>query len=251
MATRFGQDVGATSLSWRSISLWVLGYPRTHSRDAERALEIARESQHSATLVYVLNFSIFPHLSCGNFTAANALIDEFVPLKDQIKSGFWGGWGTVQRGCVSTLTGKVTEAVQNIASGIGEMRSTGTTLWMPLFLSSSGAGKRAKLVSLMRPGANIHEAMTAVKTAKESWCEAEINRIAGEIALLGTKPDLAKAEAYFASALEIARRQQAKSWELRAAMSMARLLCAQGSRETAHDILAPVYDWFTQGFDTA
>ena len=249
LATRFGQDVGATSLSWRSISLWVLGYPEDALRDVVRALEIARQSQHSATLVYVLNFSIFPHLSCGNFMAVNALIDEFVPLKDQIESGFWGGWGTVQRGCVSALTGKVSEAVQDIASGIGEMRATGTTLWMPLFLSSLGLAN-AQIGQFDQAWANIHEAMTAVKTVKESWCEAEINRIAGEIALLGTKPDLLKAEAYFANALEIARSQQAKSWELRAAMSAARFLLAQGSRETARDILAPVFDWFTQGFDT-
>jgi predicted ATPase len=98
--------------------------------------------------------------------------------------------------------------------------------------------------------ANIHEAMTEVKTVKESWCEAEINRVAGEIALMGTKLDVVKAEAYFANALEIARKQQAKSWELRAAMSAARLLLARGDREPARDILAPVFGWFTQGFDT-
>jgi predicted ATPase len=249
LATRFGQDVGATSLSWRSISSWLLGYPEDALRDAARALEIARQSQHSATLVYVLNFSIFPHLSCGNFAAANALIDEFVPLKDQIGSAFWGGWGTVQRGCVLDLTGKAAEAVQNIASGIDEMRATGTTLWLPLFLSSLALAN-AEIGQFDQAWANIHEAMTAVETTKESWCEAEINRVAGEIALLEAKPDVVKAEAYFANALEIARKQQAKSWELRAAMSAARLLLAQGGREPARDILAPVYGWFTQGFDT-
>jgi class 3 adenylate cyclase/predicted ATPase len=249
LANRFGQDAGATSFSWRSISLWVLGYPEDALGDVVRALEVARQSGHSVTLVYVLNFSVFPHLSCGNFAAANALIDEFVPLKDQIESGFWGGWGTVQRGCVSALTGKATEAVQNIASGIGEMRATGTTLWMPLFLSSLALAN-AEIRRFDQAWANVHEAMTAVETTKESWCEAEINRVAGEIALLGAKPDVVKAEAYFATALEIARKQQAKSWELRAAMSAARLLLARGDREAARDILAPVYGWFTQGFDT-
>ena len=92
--------------------------------------------------------------------------------------------------------------------------------------------------------------MTAVETTKENWYEAEINRVAGEIALLGTEPDAVKAEAYFASALEIARKQKAKSWELRAAMSMARLLRSQGRPQHAHEILAPVYGWFTEGFDT-
>ena len=96
----------------------------------------------------------------------------------------------------------------------------------------------------------IGEAMTAVETTKEKWCEAEVNRIAGEIALLSPQPDVAKAEAYFERALAVAREQQAKSWELRAAMSMARLWRDQGKRQQARDLLAPVYGWFTEGFDT-
>ena len=92
--------------------------------------------------------------------------------------------------------------------------------------------------------------MTAVETTKERWCEAEVNRIAGEIALKSPEPDVAKAEAYFERALAIAREQQAKSWELRAAMSIARLWRDQGKRDAARDLLAPVYGWFTEGFDT-
>ena len=92
--------------------------------------------------------------------------------------------------------------------------------------------------------------MTAVEATKERWCEAEVNRIAGEIALLSVEPDAAKAEAYFERALALARQQQAKSWELRAAMSIARLWRDQGKRDEAHELLAPVYGWFTEGFDT-
>jgi predicted ATPase len=92
--------------------------------------------------------------------------------------------------------------------------------------------------------------MTAVETTKESWCEAEIKRIAGEIALKSPEPDAAKAETYFERALTVARQQQAKSWELRAAMSMARLWRDQGKRDEARELLAPVYGWFTEGFDT-
>ena len=88
------------------------------------------------------------------------------------------------------------------------------------------------------------------KRTKERWCEAEVNRIAGEIALKSPKPDAAKAEAYFDRALAVARQQQAKSWELRAAMSMARLWRDQGKRDEARELLAPVYGWFTEGFDT-
>ena len=92
--------------------------------------------------------------------------------------------------------------------------------------------------------------MAAVETAKERWCEAEVNRIAGEIALLSPEPDAARAEEYFERALAIARAQQAKSWELRAAMSMARLWRDQGRRDEARDLIAPLYGWFTEGFDT-
>jgi predicted ATPase len=96
----------------------------------------------------------------------------------------------------------------------------------------------------------IGEAMTAVETTKERWYEAEINRIRGEIALKLPQLGPSQAEAYFERALSVARAQQAKSWELRAAMSMARLWRDQGKRNEARALLAPVYGWFTEGFDT-
>jgi predicted ATPase len=236
-------------LSWRAISSWLLGYPDDALADAARALEVARLTRHSGTLIYILNFSVFPHLSCGDFVTANPLIDEFMALKDQIGSVFWGGWGTVQRGRVLALTGKPMEAVESLASGVAEMRSTGTTLWTPLFWSYLALAQ-ARIGQFGQAWANIQDARRAVETAKEKWSEAEIVRVAGEIALHGAEPNATKAEAYFASALEIARKQKAKSWELRAAMSMARLLRSQGRPQRAQALLAPVYGWFTQGFDT-
>jgi predicted ATPase len=89
-----------------------------------------------------------------------------------------------------------------------------------------------------------------VQTTSESWYEAEVNRIAGEIALLSPQPDAAKAEEHFERALTVARQQQAKSWELRAAMSLARLWRDQGKVQQARELLAPVYGWFKEGFDT-
>jgi predicted ATPase len=96
----------------------------------------------------------------------------------------------------------------------------------------------------------IGEAMAAVETTKERWYEAELNRLAGEIALQSPKPDTIKAEDHFERALAIARQQQAKSWELRAAMSLARLWRSQGKVREARELLGPVYGWFTEGFDT-
>jgi predicted ATPase len=96
----------------------------------------------------------------------------------------------------------------------------------------------------------IGEAMTAVETTKEKWCEAEVHRVAGEIALKSPEPDAAKAEAYFERAVAVARKQKARSRELRAATSMARLWREQGKRQQARELLAPIYGWFSEGFDT-
>ena len=249
LATRFGQDVGAATLCWRSLALWLLGYPQAALADTEQALKVAREIGHSATLMYVLNFSIWTHVHCGNYAAASALVDEFSVLKDQTSSLFWAAWGMMQRGCVMALTGKASDAAQTIASGVTAMRSTRTTMWMPLWLSYL-ARANAEIGQFDDARRCIGEAMAAMETAKERWYEAEVNRIAGEIALLLPEPDVAKAQACFERALEIARKQQAKSWELRAAMSMARLWRDQGRRAQARDLLAPVHGSFTQGFDT-
>jgi tetratricopeptide (TPR) repeat protein len=96
----------------------------------------------------------------------------------------------------------------------------------------------------------IDDAIDRVERSNEKWCEAEVHRIAGEIALKSPAPDTEKAQKYFERALAVARQQQAKSWELRAATSMARLWRDQGKRDEARDLLAPVYSWFTEGFDT-
>jgi class 3 adenylate cyclase/predicted ATPase len=249
LATRFGQDVGAATLCWKSLAFWLLGYPQAALADTEHALVVAREIGHSATMMYVLNFSAWTHIHCGNYATTNALVDEFSALKDQTGSVFWGAWGMMQRGCLLALTGKASDAVQTITCGVTAMQSTGTTMWMPFWLSYL-ARANAEIGQPDDARRCIGEAMAAVETAKERWCEAEVNRIAGEIALLSPEPDVAKAETYFERALAVARKQQAKSWELRAAMSMAGLWRDQGKRDEARDLLAHVYGWFTEGFDT-
>jgi len=120
---------------------------------------------------------------------------------------------------------------------------------MPLYLASlaNAYGEAGEFASAMRC---VHEATTTVEATGESWCEAEINRIAGEIALASPESDAATAQAYFESALAVARQQQAKSWELRAAMSLARLWHDRGKPQQARELVAPVYGWFTEGFDT-
>ncbi len=249
LATRFGQDVGAASLSWRSLASWLLGYPEAALADAARALKVAHEAGHSATSMYVLVWSVWTHIHCGNYSAASALSDEYVHLKDQLGAFYWERWATMQRGCVLALTGKASDAVQTITSGMAAMRSSGTTMWMPVWLSYL-ARAQAELGQFDVAGRCIGEAMTAVETAKERWYEAEVSRIAGEIALLSPEPDVAKAETCFDRALAVAQKQQAKSWELRAATSMARLWRDLGRRQQARKLLAPIHGWFDQGLDT-
>jgi predicted ATPase len=132
---------------------------------------------------------------------------------------------------------------------INATRSIGSSVLEP-FLLLSLAAAYAGLGNLKEAWRCIDEAMSMIATTKERWFETEVKRMAGEIALLKPTPDIPKAEAYFNSALDVARQQQAKSWELRAAMSMARLWRDQGKREEARELLAPVYGWFTKGFDT-
>jgi predicted ATPase len=97
---------------------------------------------------------------------------------------------------------------------------------------------------------SIEEALTMAQATGERWIEAEVHRTAGEVALVGSTRDAAKAEAFFERALVAARQQQAKSWELRASMSLAGLWRAQGKVQQARELLAPVYGWFTEGFET-
>ena len=120
---------------------------------------------------------------------------------------------------------------------------------MPWFLSNL-ARAYGDLGELDDAWHHIEEATATMQTSNQRWCEAETSRIAGEISLLSPKRDAAKAEGYFGRALEVARQQQAKSWELRAAISLARLWRSQGKVREARELLAPVYGWFTEGFDT-
>jgi predicted ATPase len=175
--------------------------------------------------------------------------DELIALADEKSAPQWRGYGMEQQGCMLALSGKASHAVDRITAGITAVRSTSGTVWAPLCLSLL-AKAHADLGQLDDACRSIAEAMTTIEATKERWCEAEINRIAGEVALKSPQPDDVKAETYFERALAVARAQQAKSWELRASMSIARLWRDQGKRDEARELLAPVYGWFTEGFDT-
>jgi predicted ATPase len=249
LATRFGQDIGVAILTMRSLALWVLGYPEAALEDADNASKDAREIGLSATLMYALGNGSMTHIYCGDYPAAAAQLDEVAALADEKGAPMWKAVGMMNQGVVCAATGRALEAIQKFTAGITAARPTGSTVLMPWFLCNL-ARLYAELDQFDDAGRCIREAMTAEETTRNRFCEAEVHRAAGEIALRSPEPDAAKAQAYFARALAIARCQQAKSWELRAALSMARLWRDLGKRQQALDLLAPVYGWFTEGFDT-
>jgi predicted ATPase len=249
VAARFNVDTSVAALSYRSYALWLLGYPDAALRDAGDALRNAREIGQAATLMFVLDHAPIPYTLCGNYAVAAAQTHELVNLAEEKGAPVWKAGAMLNEGSALALTGRASEATEMLIRGITGYRKTRTTLFLPLHLPRL-ARAQAELGQFEEAWRCIGEAMTAVETAKEKWCEAEVHRVAGEIALTSPERDEAKAEACFERALTVARQQQAKSWELRAAMSMARLWRGQGKRNQARELLAPVYSWFTEGFET-
>jgi class 3 adenylate cyclase/predicted ATPase len=248
LATRFGTDAEAQALLYRSYVLFHLGYPEAALADAERALSRAREIG-AASVMQALVFASRTYLYVGDYAGARTALNELSALADEKGAAQWRKEEPLRRGMLLALNGESTDAIQMLTSGIAAWRSAGATVAMPLYLSRL-AGAHADLGKIDDASRCISEALAMIDETKETLWEAEANRMAGEIALKPPEVDTAKARAYFERALAVARQQQAKSWELRAAMSMARLWRDQGKRDEARELLAPVYGWFTEGFDT-
>jgi predicted ATPase len=248
LASRFGHDNRVAVLSYRSCVAWVLGYPGAALIDADRALSDARAIANASTSMFALSITSLSHIFCGNYARAKALLDELIALAGE-KNAFYNAYRMLIQGWLLALGGEASDAVHMITSGITAWRSTGSQLWMPMWSAYLGRAY-AELGALEDASLCINEALNAIETTGQRWCEAEVNRMAGEIGLSSPESDAAKAELHFNRALAIAREQQAKSWELRAAMSMARLWRDRGKHQQARELLASVYGWFTEGFDT-
>jgi predicted ATPase len=249
LAMRFGQDVLASILPFRALALWAHGFPDAALADADRVVKHARELDHAASLALSLATVSLTHMYSGNYAAASVQSDELVALAEE--KGLIGvkGFGMANRGWLLAVTSKASDAIQTIISGINGWRSTGGTLLVPIYLSGL-ARAYADIGQSDDAWRSIVEAMALIETTKQNFLEADTCRTAGEIARMSPEPDTAKAQGFFERALTVARQQQAKSWELRAAMSLARLWRDQGKMSDARELLAPVYGWFTEGFDT-
>jgi class 3 adenylate cyclase/predicted ATPase len=249
LAARFGQDVRVSALFYRPLALWPLGWPAAALEDAGEAIKEARETGQAANLLAALALTSLTHILCGNFATAGAHLDELTAFAEEKRALFWKTGGIVIKGCLLAMIGQSSESVPMMKSALTAWQPTGTTVRLPMYLSYL-AKAQADIGHFDDAKRNIADAMAAINASKEMWYEAELHRLAGEIELRSPERDAMRAQAYFDQALAIARRQQARSWELRAAMSLARLWRDQGKAPQARELLAPIYGWFTEGFDT-
>jgi predicted ATPase len=249
LATPSGHDIRMAALCFRSWAQWLLGYPEAALADADLSLKDARELGQAATLMFSLFATNVTQIFCGRYGVAAALADELVALAEGKGALLWKAWGIIQRGRLAAHNGEAAEAIRIIPSGLSVSGATGARYLVPLFLSDL-AWAYADLGRSEDACRFIGEALATLNQTKERWFEAEASRVAGEIELKSPNASAPNAKAYFERALAVARQQQAKSWELRAAMSMARLWRDQGKPQQARELLAPVHGRFTEGFDT-
>ena len=211
-------------------------------------MKCARDLGQAGTLLYALLGAAFFEVVCGRFDVAEAPVEEMSALSEKLGLPLWKGIGGLLRGCIFVATDRGDQATQLIGSGLSVMAATRHDVI--LTVRPHVAGPRARG---MRPSCEarnaLSEALDAVSKTNERWDEAEIHRAAGEIAGSLPHADPKMTELHFRQSLAIARRQDAKSLELRAATSSARLWRAQGRRDEARELLTPIFGWFTEGFN--
>ena len=249
---RHGEDLGVGCLSHATFILWVLGYPDQAQQRINDTLALAHELSHPFSLARASGFAATLHQLRREGPAAQVQAEEVIALATAQGFPHWLGHGTIFRGWALTAQGYSQEGIVQLREGITAYHATGAEVARPYFLGllaeaygQGGQGKEGLTV--------LATALAIVNTTGERFNAAELHRLQGELLLqqAGGSAQAAEAEACFHQALAIARHQQAKSWELRAALSLARLWQRQGKCTAAYELLAPVYGWFTEGFDTA
>lgn len=254
LADRFGIEPAVGARGVLSIVLWSMGYPdRAADMDAE-AVSAARCSGHANSLGFALKHAVLGAVLARRHVRAAGLADECLQLASEHGLRMWEGYAEGLRGCVQLAAGDPAGAIVATTRGLELLASTNHRLFTSLFLVTR-ARAFATLGQLHQSIAALHSAALMVEECSERWLWAGLECAGGELAQCraaadGEQADPHAAEAHYGRALAIARAQEAHSWELRAATSLARLRAAQGQRQQARDLLAPVYDWFTEGFDT-
>jgi predicted ATPase/class 3 adenylate cyclase len=243
-------DSRVVCLLWLSQALLALGYPEQAQVRQGEALAAARELAHPNTIAQALFCDWTLHQLLRDGRAAQAQAEALIALTTEQGLPLWLAAGVVIRGWTLAAAGRAEDGSAVIRRGLADYRATGAELFSPYFLAlladAHGRADQAAIgLSLLA------DTLDGVGRTGVRWIEAELHRLQGELRLALPEPDQSEAEACFLRAMAIAREQQAKLWELRAATSVGRLRAEQGRRGEAHDLLAPLYNWFTEGFDTA
>src|SRR5918995_3753889 len=242
-------DSRVVCLLWLSQALLALGYPEQAQVRQGEALATARELAHPNTIAQALFCDWTLHQLLRDGRAGQAQAEALIALTTEQGLPLWLAAGVVIRGWALAAGGRAEEGIAVIRRGLADYRATGAALFSPYFLvllaDAHGRADQATIgLSLLA------DALEGVERTGVRWVEAELHRLRGELSLALPEPDQSEAEACFRQALAVAHEQQAKLWELRAATSLARLWRDQRRRNEAHDLLAPIYGWVTEGFDT-
>ena len=254
LASEFGIDFQCFNLSYAGAILWLLGYPDQAQARSVEALALARELAHPYSLAYALSAAATFHAWRGEVPSAESQSEAANTLSSERGFTLTLGWGQVVHGWALAAQGHHERGIDLVCKGLDVYRASGTQEWMAHYLAML-AESHAMVGQSDQALAALVEALGICDGEMELWYEAEIHRLKGELALQaaakrldpGAQPE---AEASFRKALEIAREQSAKSWELRAATSLARLWQQQGKQAEAHHLLSEIYNWFSEGFDT-
>jgi predicted ATPase len=242
-------DPGVSALAYSSWTLSLLGYPDRAVMRGQEALTLARELSHPFSEAFALStFGVFHWYhteSQAALEAAEALID----LSSEHGFPFWAAVGNSNRASALIAQGQAQEAIAGMRAAVEAMRRTGTVLTLPMMLAvlAEAHGKVGQAEEGLALVAEASDLMR--KTGARAFVQ-DMALVEGELLLAQSPSNREGAEASFRKALDIGQRQNAKSWELRAATSLARLWQQQGRTDEARELLAPVYDWFTEGFDT-
>ena len=239
-----------TCCAYAALALWGLGYPDQALARSHEALTRAQERSHPYSVAMALGYAGMIRLFRREVHATHERAAATMTLCAEQGFPFFLALGTILRGWALAEHGAGDEGMGQICQGLAAWRATGTEACQSYFLAllAEAQGKMGQAEAGLRV---LTEMRTLVDKTGERYREAELHRLQGELLLQQTVPDVPQAETCFHQALAIARRQQAKSWELRAAMSLSRLWRRQGKCAEASQLLAPIYGWFTEGFDTA
>jgi class 3 adenylate cyclase/predicted ATPase len=256
-----GADRGVGCLTHLAWTLWSLGYPAQALKRSQEALTLAHELSHPLSLVFALSFAARLHQFRGEARLSQQRVEAAMTLSAQQGFPLLLAMGTIVRGWAVAELGQVGEGIEQMRQGLAAWRATGAEFRRLYFLSllAEAYGKGEQVGEGLK---TLAQALAAVDKTDEHFYESELYRLKGQLTLQkfqvpGSKFQVppspqaeAEAEACFHKAIEIACKQQAKSLELRAVISLSRLWQSQGKKDEAHQLVAEIYGWFTEGFDT-